>query len=254
MERQLYVHLKCRRCHDLEWISAPVLSCTPDIYCWRKPAAGNGVRFISQCLYEKHSIICPAVHTVAKRMRLIVSGLMKLSSSFIFRAQVSAFSICPKQAFSGLSNLPNGTFQSARNYYPCQNMIFRENHKVPTPSFPISFAWLSRPEIPFAIFSQTFDLWPCLLFNVALEQVQRGRAQHCPELTRWRAKASSSHATWPTLTTSFLLAKRHRPGVWGGVNRDCLAMLAPSPKSSAVIWLKLCAASRQLVLLMGKSY
>lgn len=75
----------------------------------------------------------------------------------------------------------------------------------------------------------------CLLFSVTLEQVRRGRAQQCPEHTRCKTRASSSHTTWPTSTTSFLLAERHCPGVWGGVNRDCLAMLAPSPKSSVAI-------------------
>lgn len=60
--------------------------------------------------------MCPAARTVAKSMRFIVSGLTKLSSSFIFRAQISAFSVCSKKAFSRLSNLPNRSFQSARNY------------------------------------------------------------------------------------------------------------------------------------------
>lgn len=150
---QLCVHLKCRRCHGLERISAPVLSCTPDIYSWRKPAAGNGVQFISLYLYGKHSIMCPAVCTVTKRMRLIVSGLMKLSSSFIFRAHLPDCSICPKPAFSGLSNFPNRAFRSAKNYYPCPDMIFRENQKRPSLLLPHLCRWFSRPGTQFAVSS-----------------------------------------------------------------------------------------------------
>lgn len=171
------------------------------------------------------------------------SGLRFLPFQSAQNRPFQDFLICPM----GLFNLPEiiilaKTWSSGK---------ITKSQPPPSPS-PLPDSAGQKYHLPFSHRLLTCN--SCLLFNVALEQVQRGRAQQCPEHTRWRAKASSSHATWPTLTTSFLLAKRHCPGVWGGVNRDCLAMLAPSPKSSAVIWLKLCAASRQLVLLMGKSY
>lgn len=105
--------------------SAPVLSCTPDICCSRKWSA------IYFAIYEKHSIMCPAVHTVAKRMRLIVSGLTKLSSSFVFNAQISAFSVCSKKAFARLSNMLNRSFQSARNYLTLPRHDLQSKPKSP---------------------------------------------------------------------------------------------------------------------------
>lgn len=90
------------------------------------------MQFISQLLYVKHSIICPAVHTVAKRMRLIVSGLMKLSSSFTFRAQISAFQSAKNRPFQDFSI--------------CQKLLSLPRHdlqgkpKSPNPPFAISFA------------------------------------------------------------------------------------------------------------------
>lgn len=212
----------------------------------KEAAAGNGECFISQCLYEKHSIACPAVHTVAKRTRLIVSGLMKLSSSFLFRAHNSAFSLCPRQAFSGLLNLPEiaaftKTWSSEKT-----------KKSQPPPSLsPLPDSAGQKYHLSFSC--RLLSCNSCLLFNVALQQVQQ-RAQQRPEHTRCGTRASSSHATWPTLSTRFLLAERRCLGVWGGVNCDCLAMLAPGPKSSAVLWWKLYAAIRQLALLMGKSY
>lgn len=153
------------------------------------------------------------------------------------------FPICPM----GLFNLPE-IITLAKTWFSGKTKKSKASH---SPS-PLPDSADRKYHLPFSTRPLTCN--SCLLFNVALERVQRGRAQQCPEHTRCRTRASSSHATWPTPTTSFLLAERRCPGVWGGVNRDCLATLAPSPKSNAVIQLKLPAAIRQLALLVGKSY
>lgn len=95
------------------------------------------------------------------------------------------------------------TFQSARNYYRCQDMIFRENQKVPTPPLPSPLPDSADQKYHLPFSRRLLTCNSCLLFNVPLEQVQWGRAQQYPEHTRCRTRASSSRVTWPTLTTSF---------------------------------------------------
>lgn len=126
MEGRSCVHLKCRRCCDqvLFYLAHLTLA-----------AVGSGVQFISQ--YMKNIQSCALLFMqLLKRMRLIVSGLMKLSSSFIFRAQISAFSVCSKKVFARLSNLPNGSFQSARDYLTLPRHHLQRKPKSPKPLLP----------------------------------------------------------------------------------------------------------------------
>lgn len=129
--------------------------------------------------------MCPAAHTVAKRMRLIVSGLVKLSSSFIFRAQISAFSVCLKKAFARLSNLPNESFQSARNYLTLpRHDLQRKTKKSQAPPSPSPFSDSAGQKYHLQLSHRLLICNSCGLFNVTSEQVQQGRAQQCPEHTQ----------------------------------------------------------------------
>lgn len=150
-------------------------------------------------IYEKHSIMCPAVHTVAKRMRLIVSGLMKLSSSFIFRARIFAFSVCSKKAFARLSNLPNGSFQSARNYLTLPRHDLQKKPKSHKPLLPhLLFLTQQARNI---ICHCLIDFWPATLVGYLMwfySRFSEEEPSSAPR-THWGTRASTSHAAWPTL-------------------------------------------------------